>query len=360
MNKFSRGKINPLVLIFGVIILGSLMVTIISQRNQNKNLQVYNGENEVEVNDTHSTSDAQIDTFKIAYDYAGFSLDIPTGWEKVVRNGYDNYIHSPSASSVGIEIKEYEPYVNAINESTISTDITSKGFDFVSFERKTSSSYELIYQEKNNKVYDYIDEVIWSKDYIITLHFIVNDENFSKISPSLDTIYNSFTWYDDANTIPADILVSYVDYGDFEFAIPTEWTLSSEGNAIFSTNADNTAQMVLTISENATSLENTTSYDIASLLQPSRNNGFMLQSSESSLNLVKATAQYYNDNGIIMVNKTYIYSNGVFLYNIQFDYQSGALDDGYTDTLFSYFKEYYLEHNRDSFENATATDTDSE
>ncbi len=350
MNRFNGNKINPLILIFGVIILASLGFTIINQNKQNKEIKVYTNPDNIQQIDQHSNTDAKIETYLVPYDDYKFSIEIPNEWSKVVKDGYDNYIHSPSATSVGIEILPYEPTINLVNESDLSTELTNSGFGFVSFERKTTSSYEVIYQNTQNSSYDYIDEVIWSRENIVKLHFIVNDNNFTKMSPFLDAIYNSFKWNADAKVIPDYIVENYISYGDFEFGLPTDWTFSYEGNSIYSTNPDNSAQMVLTISEYSDSLEDVTSYDITSMLQPSRNNGFMLQTIESQMTSLKATEQYYNNNGDITVGKTYLYANGVFLYNFQFDYVYGSLSDTYTDELMEFYKEYYLAHNKEILE----------
>ena len=357
MNRFKNGKISPLMLIFGIIIFGALAVTVVNQIQQNNKLKVYNHEDNMNIVDTATSGDTIVETYTIAYDDALFSLGIPNGWEKVKKDGLDYYIHTPSATSVSIEIQPYDPSVNNENESTLSMDVTNKGYDFVSFQKKSSSSYEVIYQEQQNSLYDYIDEVIWSRDHIVTLHFIVKDENFSKMSPSLDTIYNSFNWYKDANIIPNNIAIWYIEYGDFEFALPVDWNVGTENGNIYATNPDNTAQLVVSITDNTSSLSDITSYDVTSMLQPSRSNGFMLQSFQNDINNASASAQYYNADGTVMENRTYLHANGFILYNFQFDYISGALDNDYTNILNSYFKEYYLEHNKEQLE---ATSNDAE
>ncbi|MBP3808212.1 MAG: hypothetical protein ILA13_07450 [Eubacterium sp.] len=358
MNRFKNGKVSPLIFIFGLIIMGSLLFTIISQKRQNDKLKVYNQDETVENLESTTEETLEISSFTVADDNAGFSVNIPDGWQKIKKNGYDNYIHSPSATSVGIEICDYEPYVNTYNESNIASEITSNGYSFVSFTKKTSSSYEVIYQDIKDSTYDYIDEVIWSKNNIVTLHFIVNDEYFSKMSPYLDSIYNSFKWHNDISIIPDYIYMTYMEYGDFEFGLPTDWTLGIENNTVYSTNTDNTAQMTLSVSENNSSLENVSGYELTSILQPTRSSGFMLQSFNAEQTKVTATAAYYNNEGINMVNKTYIYTNGVYQYNFQFDYVSGVLDDTYTDELMGYYREFYLKHNKEIFEKDSNNETD--
>ena len=358
MNRFDNGKINPIFIILGVIVLGSLMVTIISQRKQNNGLQVYDEENTVE-NLEVTTEDKKIESFTIADDNAGFSLKIPNEWQKIDKNGYSNYIHSPSATSVGIEVLDYDPLINSDNETSLSTEITNNGYGFVSFQKKTTSSYEVIYQSSKDGLYDYIDEVLWSRNNIVKLHFIVNDEYFNKMSPYLDSIYNSFKWNDDVKIINENVDVIYFENGDFEFGVPLDWSLGSENNVVYSSNEDGTASMKLEVTENGSSLADVSGYDVTNILQPSRSNGFMLQSIQSEQTKVTATASYFNADGINMVNKTYIYTNGVFQYNFQFDYESGTLDDTFTDELMSYYREFYLIHNKDRLESTQETSESS-
>ena len=332
---------NPLIILIVFIIGLSIFFTVINQKKQNNELPVYVDGDELS---TESPVENIKDIDMVLIEYPEFTINIPSDWTKVIRNGNDNFIHSPSATSVSINISEYYPEINNIDESIVSTNVANSGYGFVSFMKTSTSSYEAIYQDLDNNTYDYIEEVFWTKDKIVTLTFTVNDTYYNKMADYFNAIYNSFKWNEDQNIIPDDIMLIYIEYGDFEFALPISWSVGIQDNAIYATNSDNTAQVVITVTENPLSLDSVTAYDITNLLQPQRPNGFILQYVSNSVNYLKAAAQYYNNDGINMENRTYLFANGVFLYTVQFDYISNTLDDNYLDTLIEFFKSYYLQN----------------
>ena len=332
---------NPLIILIVFIIGLSIFFTVINQKKQNNELPVYVDGDELS---TESPVENIKDIDMVLIEYPEFTINIPSDWTKVIRNGNDNFIHSPSATSVSINISEYYPEINNIDESIVSTNVANSGYGFVSFMKTSTSSYEAIYQDLDNNTYDYIEEVFWTKDKIVTLTFTVNDTYYNKMADYFNAIYNSFKWNEDQNIIPDDIMLIYIEYGDFEFALPISWSVGIQDNAIYATNSDNTAQVVITVIENPLSLDSVTAYDITNLLQPQRPNGFILQYVSNSVNYLKAAVQYYNNSGINMENRTYLFANGVFLYTIQFDYISNSLNDEYLDNIMSYFKSYYLQH----------------
>lgn len=332
---------NPLIILIVFIIGLSIFFTVINQKKQNNELPVYVDGDELS---TESPVENIKDIDMVLIEYPEFTINIPSDWTKVIRNGNDNFIHSPSATSVSINISEYYPEINNIDESIVSTNVANSGYGFVSFMKTSTSSYEAIYQDLDNNTYDYIEEVFWTKDKIVTLTFTVNDTYYNKMADYFNAIYNSFKWNEDQNIIPDDIMLIYIEYGDFEFALPISWSVGIQDNAIYATNSDNTAQVVITVIENPLSLDSVTAYDITNLLQPQRPNGFILQYVSNSVNYLKAAAQYYNNDGINMENRTYLFANGVFLYTVQFDYISNTLDDNYLDTLIEFFKSYYLQN----------------
>ena len=84
MNRFKNGKVSPLIFIFGLIIMGSLLFTIISQKRQNDKLKVYNQDETVENLESTTEETVEISSFTVADDNAGFSVNIPDGWQKII------------------------------------------------------------------------------------------------------------------------------------------------------------------------------------------------------------------------------------------------------------------------------------
>ena len=332
MNRFRYNQF--LLFLVGIIILGSLLFTIIGQKNQKK-LQVYEEPDSI-TTQMITTEEKQIDTFLFENEQYGFSIELPLGWDKVVKDGFDTYIHTPSASSIQIQVLPYEPSINLVSPDTLSTELVEKGYVFVDFIRNTTSSYELLYQDQGEVLYDYIEEVFWSRDCLVKIICVFNDSNAQKLHPYYEKVIKSFTW-NTTNIIPNNLYLYYNEMTDFEVAIPSDWTVGYSGNSLVAVNMDNTAQMTVTVSEYNNTLDKITATDMSNLVKPNKNS-FMLK--EFSTSPTKAVAKSTYNNGTPATNYTYMYSNGIYLYMVQFDYFTGTIDENIIFQCDSMFREF--------------------
>lgn len=337
----------PWFFIGGGIIFLSILFTMCSKNKQNT-LDVYDGD--VISTQEITTENLNIETITYENSKAGFHMDVPADWTKVVKDGCDTYIHAASSSSIQIQILPYDSAINNVNQELLSSSIVQDGFTFVNYNRIDTSSYEIMYQK--NEIYDYIEEVKWSRDYIVKMICIFNDENYSKIYPYYDRIINSFAW-DTDNIIPTNLFLYYSEYGDFEFSVPYGWTFGNTNTSFVAINNDNTAQITITVSERTDLLTNLTATDITNYLNNNKNS-FMLKDFSTSATSATATA-YYN-NGTASTNKTYLFANGQYLYSLQFDFFNGSIDDSVPDLCASYFREFVTQKIIDESQIATPTD----
>ena len=365
MFKNNNKSTNMLILILGISIIGSLIFMIISNRQQKDKLQVYDGNDKVDVIET-TEKEIDITTNTYIDDDGIFQVQIPEGWERVVKGDTVEFIHTPSATSVKISKHDYDPSVNCLDSSYLSASMVDAGYTFVSCDYISNTSSEIVYQKTGNKTYDFIEENLWCKEYIATLLFTFDDANYEKMSPYLDKIFNSFTWSDDVTQIPEGYYLSYLEMGDFEFLVPDTWTMGAQDNSVVCANQENTAQMIVTVQEYDKDLSTLTTYDMTSLIKPGRENGFMITNSTSAINKATADVSYLAADGTNMFNKTYLFANGYYLYSIQFDYIANSIDDSVPKTCSEFFREFVTkkiqEEEMNSPTNATptdATDTDA-
>lgn len=354
MTKYRKGQ-NPWVLVFGTILTFSILFTMCSSNTQDK-LDVYTQSDIVSTESEEATKEPDISTFTYENEQYGFSLLIPEGWDKVTKNGCDTFIHRPSASSVQIQITDYNPAINNINAESISTQVVNDGHSFVNFTRLTNASYEVSYQDMKTSTYDYIEEVFWDRTTIIKLICTFNDSNYEKIYPYYSKIINSFNW-NRKNEIPEGYSLYFSNTADFEFGVPTDWTISTSGNAIVCISSDSSAQMTVTVSENTSTLENFTATDMTNLLLTGKN-GFMLKSFSGNHTQATATASY--NNGEPMTNQTFLFANGFYLYSIQFDYYTGVLDDSIPKTCAALFREFITAKIIEESENINHTELEND
>ena len=247
------------------------------------------------------------------------------------------FVHQPSASSVTIKISDYDPSVNNTTSESLSESIAGQGKTFVNFVKNSTSNYQVSYQDLSDNTYDYVDDVYWSRDYVVTLQCVFNDQNYKKILPYYDKILSSFQWTT-KNTIPEDISLQYIQSLNFETGIPSSWSVSQADNAIVAMSQDNNASETITILNSTTSLTNITATDFSSVLKNGKNNFILGDFSASS---DKVTASYsWSDNTQNYIGKAYCYSDGKQLYLICFDYIENSISEDLPDNCCKLFRSF--------------------
>lgn len=334
-----RRKNNYSILgILGVVAVITFIIVLINQHKQ-KTLPTYQGGTDVE-KETPTEAPPEISSKTYVAEDGTYSLLIPDDWTEVHRNGGVEFIHAPSSTSVFIDVRDYTSSINNIDETTVSADITGSGYSFVSFARFLPTAYEAIYQKTDKKIYDYITETYWSREQIVELKFTLLDENFNKMKPYIENIYNSFQWGNKVDVVPEGYHLLYIEYGDFEFGVPTDWTVNVEGTSIVGRSTDGTMMLTVSAQEYTDNLSKLTSYDISSLMKTGRENGFILNNFSSTATSATGEAQYTDNNGNMITNQTYLFVNGVYLYTLQLDFITGAADETVLNTCAGLFREF--------------------
>lgn len=315
---------KPIYFIFGAIVILSLAFTVISSLSTKK-LGVYNNSDVVEekISTTESDITADEDMVIVKDDEIGYSVNIPSSWKKVVEDDSTTYIHTQSASSIKIETFDYYPEITNISSEIVSTDLINNGYEFVNFSRLSETSYEALYRVEKDKMYDYIEEVYWSRDHIVKFTCVCNDENYDGISLFYSKIFDSFTWTT-SNVVPDGYAVYYISDANFDFGIPIDWSYNIADGAIVASDPDNTSLMTITIIPSDIILTTLTATDMTNFIMGTKSN-FMLKSFTNNSDETSSISTY-NDNGLTMTNYTRLFSNGSYLYAIQFDYPTEQTD----------------------------------
>ena len=319
------------------LVLLSIVFAIFSQSSSKKKLGVYSNSDKVETFSEATTETKPINTTQYEDTKAGFALNIPSDWKRINQDGTTMFVHQPSASSVTIKISDYDPSVNNTTSESLSESIAGQGKTFVNFVKNSTSNYQVSYQDLSDNTYDYVDDVYWSRDYVVTLQCVFNDQNYKKILPYYDKILSSFQWTT-KNTIPEDISLQYIQSLNFETGIPSSWSVSQADNAIVAMSQDNNASETITILNSATSLTNITATDFSSVLKNEKNNFILGDFSASS---DKVTASYsWSDNTQNYIGKAYCYSDGKQLYLICFDYIEDSISEDLPDNCCKLFRSF--------------------
>ena len=346
---------NPWMLIIGIIVILSALFTIISKKNQ-QDLNAYTKSDKVsqETKNNEDKEELNIDMSVYTDNKIGFSINVPSDWTQVTKDGYPTFIHSASASSLQIQTLDYDPSINNTTEDSISTKIAEDGKTFLSFQKSSDTSYEVQYQSHGNSTYDYVEQVYWDRSKIIKLLCIFNDANYEKISPYYEKILNSFAW-DKADPVTDGYYLYYNDSANFEIGIPDNWAIGTSGIALVASDSSSGASMTLSATDYAGTLSSVSATDVVSLVRGNKSN-FIMNSYDNSEKQAKVTASYVQNN-VQMTNLIYLFIDGVRLYTISFDYEQGTIEDSVPSACAKLFRSFQSKQSDSVSSNPSSKDT---
>lgn len=314
-----------------VIILLAVMMTFANRENA-KRLPAYTKDKTEERKEYSAAKENNppIDLYSYEDTKTGFSISVPKDWKRVDIGKKVQFIHSPSGTAIQIETENYYPNINNKEQTSLSEEVIAKGYSFVSFNKFKTYAYEVVYQDKKNTTFDYIETVMWDRNSIITITFVVKDEAYDAMLPYMNAVIKSATIKTD-HTIPDNLYLYYSLDGAFEFAVPQGWTLGTTKNAYVASNTEIGANMVVRYVENGNSAGDMDMLDMSNLLKEGKQN-YMLKSFDVSRDTAIGVASYLSDSRT-MTKVQYVFSQAGNWYLLSFDYPEGSLS---TESIQSY------------------------
>lgn len=339
-NKTRKEKL--IILILSVLLIAAILFITISKTRQG-GLAVYMNNNTVNVWDNEDSDDLNVSLVSYTSDKLKLGFYVPEDWtKKDIENGVV-YMHDKSGSVFRLNISDYTPEINNISSSAISTNLVEQGYSFISFSRISANCYQVLYQDKQGVVNDYIETVYWDRSHIVTLSCSFSDKNYQGIIPYFDKIISSFKWVYE-NPIPTGYAMYYNDYVGFEVAVPADWTYSSTGSAIQFADSQSGSVITLGLGSPVSSLATLSATDMTSLMKNGTTN-FMLKDFTTSESIAYGLATYTLNNSQA-VYEQYIVSSKEYLFYISANYYSGKLSSDVAKTVTSSLKVFETEEKK--------------
>ncbi len=79
-----------------------------------------------------------------------YAIGIPEDWKRVVKNGYETYVHPATATSVQIQTSKYTPDILLVSSESESARLLSENYVLQSFQKYDVTTYSIIYQKDNS------------------------------------------------------------------------------------------------------------------------------------------------------------------------------------------------------------------
>ena len=302
-----------------LLILLLLVITIISVfiavcQPASNDLPQYSSESAIEESSISELSIEDIDTFIYADESTGFTIEIPQEWTKVIKSGSPTFIHNPSATSIQIQRKNYDPRINNDSIDSLTNEIRNSGYIVNEVSFLTSSSYVYSYLSEDQKTC-YITYTKWDLKDIYNVTFVVKAENYNKMFKYYEHSINSIHW-DSKNSIPETYDLVFIEYGNFTFGYPFSWNIGLQDNCFVVADPNTGSTITTKSTQNSSDYSQISKIQYSSYLSGngSRNN-FILKSYTNDGHIIHGEATYYVGNVQYGLYQ-YLISNGD--YEIEF------------------------------------------
>lgn len=316
MRMFRRlfGRFWPLFAI------GIMLTLFLGTALNRDTLNVYTGTGQTPQYTVEGTTEGSADVPSFLYENSEVSarLRIPEGWQHVVKDGYDTFVHSASASSVQVQVLEYYPMVNNATYEQMADACAGMGYQISGFSYVSDSSYCLTYQSQGlSGVTDYIEDVYWDRSHVVKVVITVNDSNYARLEKEIASCRESFLW-DCEDPLPEGCCLIYQAYGDFEYAVPDTWVTGSTDEAFYAYDEGMDAVMTVNVLEDPSPLSGISEIDYSDFLANGKSN-FALTRFENNGDSIYGEATYSGANGQRGLMQYYA-ANGAYHYIVTYEF----------------------------------------
>lgn len=179
------------------------------------------------------------------YKNESISFPYPSDWKKVIKDGNLTFFNL-DGSYLMFQKTEYRPQINEATEISIQNEIVASGMTPLSFEKLSTSSFQFSYAADKIITWEY---VVWDREYecrmILSYPLGDKEEQYQMLSGE---IIKSFQWEQSA-PIPKELYLIYNTFGNYEFAVPFNWTTQVSNDTFFAINENTGSVFQATVSQ---------------------------------------------------------------------------------------------------------------
>ena len=192
------------------------------------------------------------------------------------------------------------------------------GMQITEFEYMSDNSYYVIYQSQGmSGITDYIEYVIWDRQHVAKIVVTFNDENYDKLKDEIWYCLDSVSWDYEEPITDGYRLIYQLD-GDFEYAMPDQWTNASSDSSFYAYEESSGASLTVNLLEDPTLLTDITELDYSNFLSNGKSNFVLNQFQQSDTNIY-GEATYINNNVQMSIVQEY-YANGTYQYILTYEF----------------------------------------
>jgi len=178
------------------------------------------------------------------YETDTYSLDVPSEWVEVNKDGFSTFIHQPTSASIQIRKMSYSPVLNMVSAELFKSNLANLNQELLSFSRTSPSSYELTYI--NAKTF-FAEFTFYDRADAYTLYCTAPIEQKDSFLSTFILSAQSFA-FEQTSPIVEGYSIFYSDNLHYEIAYPINWSVGYENDVFTAVNIETGTTMVVTAS----------------------------------------------------------------------------------------------------------------
>ena len=263
------------------------------------------------------------------------TFDYPAAWTQTQKGTNPMFLDSDGTYLL-LQKSAYRPQINAVTEASVSNELAASNFIPLYYERLSSSSFLLSYCTDSIITWEY---VIWDRELEYRLIFSTGKEQTAAVKALISHVFDSFHW-EQTLPIQEDYLV-YHSFGNFEFAVPVEWTSGMSSEAFSATHMETGAVYSVTVSETSlTSLQRISQLQYVQEAAKSRSNLY-IKSYGAGASQITAESVYSLDGAqMIFYHAMSLYNGYLYEFMLDVPTSSGSADYQLVMECLKYFRTF--------------------
>lgn len=247
-------------------------------------------------NPTETISATEYDLKKYKNDEYGFTVSVPPDWKKVTKDGFDTYIHSPSATSCQVRIYPYKPSIINTRYEPTQMLLSLQGYNLSELNWFTPTKFTVIYTKgiSDTKTTLYLEIVEFDKDNIVSVLYTIDSQNFEKMQSIITAMIDGFVW-EKKNPFPEAYRLVYNESFNYEFAYPDSWNVGVTDNTYIAQDTDSGTYFSVVATKSNATFESFDKLDYTNYAAKSRQD-FILQNYHADANMIYGEATYSVNN----------------------------------------------------------------
>lgn len=262
----------------------------------------------------------------IEYQYETYSsgkipmkMLVPSEWSYLLQDGIDTFINNIDAATLKINVTDYQPFSNKIDEAYCINYVASQNGAIGSYADLDTSSFTVSYEVDG---IDYFEYCSWDLNNQLDITISIPADQYDYYIDTIQYLMDSVQWQK-TNPIPEDYYIFYNEYGAFQFGVPVDWITNIQNGLFTAMNTDETAGFTVSVAESNIDLSTITQIDYVDTYGQKSN---YVLSTFSNTGTVITTESSYTDNGIQYYSVHHIISSDGFLYEFMFLSQAEVYD----------------------------------